>query len=628
MDSRVGRPASRLITAMAIRATPAGEPLRTKPCNLTSVPNIALAWMARTRVVAVAACAVLVTLGSTETALAAPVEVLGPGGHVHVVNNRFLPGTAQLPGPAAQSAPVPRRTPGPARSAANTSLPWATPTAVSLLSATTGTDPLARIAAAAKPTKSTSKPKPKAPQVTVGTVLEKLNLSGAIDTAQYQTYLAAWNSALAEERHLPATRKVQLSDETVLLHGLAASGQMTATRLPALFLTLQRNAQWWLNGAMLSYGQRVQFSGSKLVWEYYPGQGIQLQVLGTFGEADGYYEAGKSTYPQLEALMSEMIPLAVRRGGALTWEYYFNFDGGHPPWVSAMAQATAMEALANAYKATRQQSYLLLARQALPLLSAAPPSGVGVRTARGWRFLQYSFAPRLDIINAFLQTLIGLDTYAQVSDDQTAQQLFTAGNAEAEWELPSFNTGSWSLYQPGEEDDLSYHELVTGFAKNLCTDTKAPVYCNTATAFQSDLKTPPRLTQLTQVAKWGKPFPLRFKLSKVSKVGLVITGGGVKSHAKPVLYTSAQYQHGTDAIKVGKLKPGTYSVKLSATDLAGNYANLTGELIIYKGGNRPSTPPPPTSTQTGPPTPTTTTTAPDERTVTTPTKTVTTRRRR
>ena len=161
----------------------------------------------------------------------------------------------------------------------------------------------------------------------------------------------------------------------MLLHELAASGQMTAGRLPALFLTLQRNAEWWLNGAMLSYGQRVQFGGSKLVWEYYPGQGIQLQVLGTFAEADGYFEAGKSTYPGLESLMSEMIPLAVRRAGALTWEYYFDSDGGRPPWVSAMAQATAMEALANAYKATRQQSYLF----ARPSGAAAAERGAALR---------------------------------------------------------------------------------------------------------------------------------------------------------------------------------------------------------------------------------------------------------
>ena len=35
--------------------------LRNAPCTLTSVPNIALAWMARTRAVAVAACAVLLS---------------------------------------------------------------------------------------------------------------------------------------------------------------------------------------------------------------------------------------------------------------------------------------------------------------------------------------------------------------------------------------------------------------------------------------------------------------------------------------------------------------------------------------------------------------------------------------
>ena len=418
---------------------------------------------------------------------------------------------------------------------------------MSLLTATTGPDPLARIAAAAKPTttpakstKPTATPKPKVPQVTVGSVLEKLELSGAITTAQYHSYLhrleqrARRGAASAHSPQGPAEQR-----DSALARASPRSGQLTAARLPVLFLTLQRNAQWWLHGAMLSYGQRVQFSGSNLVWEYYPGQGIQLQVLGTFGEADGYYEAGKSSYPQLQALMSEMIPLAVHRGGALTWEYYFDFDGGHPPWVSAMAQATAIEALANAYKATRQQSYLSLAHQALPLLTAAPPTGVGVRTARGWRFLQYSFAPQLDIINAFLQTLVGLDTYAQVSDDQTAQQLFTAGNAEAQWELPSFNTGAWSLYQPGEEDDLSYHELVTGFAKNLCTFTKAPVYCNTATAFQSDLKTPPTLTQLTQAAKSGEAFSLRFKLSKISKVGVVITGGGA-SHTPSQSSTPAR----------------------------------------------------------------------------------------
>ena len=34
---------------------------------------------------------------------------------------------------------------------------------------------------------------------------------------------------------------------------------------------------------------RVSFPGSELVWEYYAGQGIEIQWLGTFGEGNGYY---------------------------------------------------------------------------------------------------------------------------------------------------------------------------------------------------------------------------------------------------------------------------------------------------------------------------------------------------
>ena len=73
------------------------------------------------------------------------------------------------------------------------------------------------------------------------------------------------------------------------MHNIAAAGQLTASRLPALFATLAANRQWWANGPLLASGQRVEFAGSQLVWEYYPGQGIQLQVLGSFGKADGLY---------------------------------------------------------------------------------------------------------------------------------------------------------------------------------------------------------------------------------------------------------------------------------------------------------------------------------------------------
>ena len=82
-----------------------------------------------------------------------------------------------------------------------------------------------------------------------------------------------------------------------------------------LFTTLSRNVQWWTHGPLLSADQRVEFSGSQLVWQYYPGQGIQLQVLGTFGGPTACTAPERAHYPALQQLLAEMIPLAAQRAG-------------------------------------------------------------------------------------------------------------------------------------------------------------------------------------------------------------------------------------------------------------------------------------------------------------------------
>src|SRR5438270_10014517 len=191
---------------------------------------------------------------------------------------------------------------------------------------------------------------------------------------------------------------------------MAAAGTLTPSRLPVLFLTLDSNRRWWTTRHLLSSGQRVQFAGSQLLWEYYPGQGIELQELGSWGQVDWMYQAGRRYYPRIRQLESELIPLASRRGGGLTWEYYFQFDGGIPPWTSAMSQGTAIQALTQASEAFHDSHYLDLARQALAVFRARPPVGVAVKTSRGARYLLYSFDPARhhEVINGFLQALIGL----------------------------------------------------------------------------------------------------------------------------------------------------------------------------------------------------------------------------
>lgn len=490
---------------------------------------------------------------STAGAQAASVLVMGRHGTVRRERNRFIV-AANAVGPAARRSATAARISATAVRTSATAARTTAPRAVAAI----------------------QHGKPTAPAVTVPTVLAKLLASGQITAAEHATYLGDWNRALSEERALSKRRAAQLDPVTELLHTLAVRGQMTASRLPVLFLTLERNAQWWQHGPMLAYGARVQFAGSELEWEYYTGEGIQLQVLGTFGEADGFYEAGAADYPKLLEVVDEMIPLAVARGGGLAWEYYFDWQGGAPPWVSAMAQATGLEALTNAYLASHDATYLSTAHAALGILQTPPPTGVAVKTAHGTEFLQYNFEPRTDIINAFLQTLVGLDDYAKVSGDATAAALFDAGNADAQAVLPSFNTGAWSLYQPGEADDLNYHELVTTFLGNLCTLTATPLYCSTEQAFTTDLTTPPVLKQVTLQAAKQRRSRLYFTLDKPAHVGVIVAN----AHGKDVLYTSSDCQPGTDYWVLPKLPAGAYTVRLSGTDLAGNYATTSGTLTV------------------------------------------------
>ncbi|HEY5317435.1 MAG TPA: D-glucuronyl C5-epimerase family protein [Solirubrobacteraceae bacterium] len=479
-------------------------------------------------------------LGGASSATAAPVLVLSRGGHAVVRQNPFLAPASLTPAPSTSGRRVrsPRR-----RSVAGVN---------------------AERAHAARA------------QVTIGSALKGLYRKREIDATEYAGDHASLEAAIRTAAKLRGTRAVELYSVLTTMHRIAVAGELTPSRLPALFLTLDENRHWWSTGPLLASGQRVQFAGSELVWEYYPGQGIQLQELGTFGEADGYYTGGPSDYPKLQLVLSELIPLAVKRAGGLAWEYYFSFDGGRPPWVSAMAQGTALEALTRAYEAFQNPSYLITAAQALPLFTAAPPAGVRIPTHLGARYLQYSFAPHTSIINAFLQSLIGLYDYAQVSGNTQAQQLFNAGNAEALAEVPHFNTGAWSLYQPGDEDPLSYHELVTGFLQELCTRTEASAYCTTASDFEKDLRTPPALTLTTHRSRVGAVTDVHFWLSKESRVGIVELYNGTTIFA-----TSAELGYGANTFGVPTpRRAGTYTVRLAATDLAGNFNRIVGTLAV------------------------------------------------
>jgi len=166
-----------------------------------------------------------------------------------------------------------------------------------------------------------------------------------ISAAQAKRYGKAFSAARHARARLHGTRRSELSNVISTLESIASGHRLTASRMPALFLQLRRNTEFWTGHSSLPSGGRVTFGHSQLVFEYYRGQGLQIQPLANFGRANGLYLACEARSSDcspsaLRGLLDELVTIHSTRRGFPTWEYWFHFGGGSPPWTSGMADAT------------------------------------------------------------------------------------------------------------------------------------------------------------------------------------------------------------------------------------------------------------------------------------------------
>jgi len=463
---------------------------------------------------------------------------------------------------------------------------------------------------------------------TVTAALQSLLHGGSIAEAAYRQDYSAYVAAKRSVGRLGGTRRAELSAVLTNVQQMAAAGQLIPSRLPAVFLTLERNRTWWTTEPLLASGDRVSFPGSKLIWQYYPGQGIEIQWLATFGEGNGFFLSGHEN-SNLRQLASEIIPLATQRAGGIAWEYLFHFDGGAPPWTSGLSQGTALQVLARSYLRFKEPADLTAAQQALGIFKLPPPQGVRVSTPAGVIYAEYTYAPSDRILNGFIQALVGLYDYTSITQDPLGLALFEAGDAEARVLTPHYDTGAWSLYDQFGESNLNYHELLAEFLQHLCERSKkgipiapaapppapsttptapppasttsktggassgavaasaptAPVstpiaadqiYCTTAQRFYADVHTPPVVALLTTKLHGGTRGGVKMSLSKISTVNLTVRKG---SHV--VWSNSATVGGGKPKLLwVTPAKGGTFTVTLTATDLAGNFATTNGTIVV------------------------------------------------
>lgn len=463
--------------------------------------------------------AVVATLALAAPAAAAPVLELH-GGRVVTRNLRFA-GATELPPPPRADAPA----------AAHE-----------------------RRAAARRPRGSATR-----------SALDALLASGQIDQPAHDARAATLDDALGAYGRLTGRRRTELGAVLDNADAIAAAGALTPSRLEPLFQTIARNREWWSTGPLLSAGQRISFSGSQVIWQYYPGQGIELQMLANFGRVNALWAARRRA--SLRGLVDELVPLASDRGGFPAWEYWFRFGGGGPPWTSSISQGTAVQSLARAGVLLKDPALTQLAQGALALFERPAPQGVRRDMPAGPFYLIYTFAPRELVLNAHLQAVIGLFDVAQLTGDPRAQTLYASGESEARAIVTSYDTGHWSMYDQSHESDLSYHRLVTTFLRNLCTRSTQAIYCETAERFEGYETVPPVVRARTGRIRAGSRARLKFRLDKISRVGVSVTD----ARGRTVFATSAVAGRGNRWFTWSRpARPGAYTLRVSATDLAGN----------------------------------------------------------
>src|SRR6187551_996955 len=212
------------------------------------------------------------------------------------------------------------------------------------------------------------------------------------DSATYRAILARSTNAW---RNLPGSRGSNLA---AVLHDVARQWQSyIAPRALALFGMLDTNTRYLGSSAMPRDGADI-LDADGVVYRAFAGHGLQFHPLGNFARLNRLLTDGDDT--DAAFLAAALIGRAVPRLGALTWEYYFPFGGGYPPWTSGMVQAVAARAFAadGDYDVARK-AYLALPRYVFPLAG-----GVWIRL--------YSFSS-MSVLNAQLQSVLSLADYAQ-----------------------------------------------------------------------------------------------------------------------------------------------------------------------------------------------------------------------
>jgi hypothetical protein len=210
-----------------------------------------------------------------------------------------------------------------------------------------------------------------------------------------------------------------------------------------------------------------------MVYRYYPGLGYRFQPLLSFGALNDRVSAHDA--PGARRLASLLLAQGVRSGRALYWRYDFPFGGSAAGWTSGFAQAVAAQALARTGKLLRDPSFTAAGDAAFRGLRSTLLMPIG---GGSW-VREYSFTGQV-ILNAQLESILALDSYARVRKTDAARRVARDLEVAARTLLPRFEAGCWGLYElGGARADLHYQTYHVDLLRRMAARHHEPIWRNT-----------------------------------------------------------------------------------------------------------------------------------------------------
>src|SRR3954452_3307982 len=395
------------------------------------------------------------------------------------------------------------------------------------------------------------------------------SLAGALRHAHLAGEMS-WHERRRLERELRRARRHggrELGNVLALADRLAAERRLPVARLRAVMATIDHNRRA-RPGAPL---ERRKAGG--LVWQERTPYGWQVHPLTSAGRLNTVVSSRRRK-GAIERVAGALAARGVPDHGALRLEYLFPFGTGRAPWTSAMAQATAAQALARAYRATHRRPYLAAARGAYRALIGGAVREPGGRVAR---FAMYSFNPDERILNGELQMLVALHDYARIARDARAERLFVRLAGDELDAVGRYDTGAWTLYeQDGREAPVHDHALATRFAGALCRRGER-LYCPVHARFARYLREPAALT--LRVGRRGRARRSMGLFAAASKPATA-TVAVVRIDGLMVLQRRVSLGRGGIRLRFTPPRRGRYTVAVWATALNGKPSTADERLTV------------------------------------------------